>query len=193
MNWLTAKRFRALVLLAAGASLVLNLALLVPALYMVQVFDRVFGSRSVETLVMLTAITLLFLTLAYFVDAVRARALSFAGRSLEGLLSPAALESALAEVASGPRRADTEALRDIAQLRGFLSGAGILALFDAPWLPVYLLAIALMHPTLGLCALLGAVGLAAVGVLNHWLTHGHAAAVVERSRVSLRTAEALDA
>jgi PrtD family type I secretion system ABC transporter len=191
MTWLTAKRFRAFVLLAAGASLVLNLALLAPALYMVQVFDRVFGSRSVETLVMLTAITLLFLALAYFVDGVRARALSFAGRSLDRLLSPAALENALSAVASGPRRVDTDALRDIAQLRGLLNGGGILALFDAPWLPVYLLAITLMHPTLGLCALIGAVGLATVGVLNHWLTRGPAAAVVERSRTSLRTAEAL--
>jgi ABC-type protease/lipase transport system fused ATPase/permease subunit len=125
MNWLTAKRLRPFVLLAAGASLVLNLALLVPALYMVQVLDRVFGSRSVETLVMLSAITLLFLALSYFVDALRARALSFAGRSLDRQLSPTALESALTEVAGGPRRVDTDALRDIAQLRGFLNGGGI--------------------------------------------------------------------
>jgi PrtD family type I secretion system ABC transporter len=191
MNWLTAKRLRPFVLLAAGASLVLNLALLVPALYMVQVLDRVFGSRSVETLVMLSAITLLFLALSYFVDALRARALSFAGRSLDRQLSPTALESALTEVAGGPRRVDTDALRDIAQLRGFLNGGGILALFDAPWLPIYLLAIAALHPTLGFCALIGAIALATTGVLNHWLTRGHAAAVLERSRASLRSAEAL--
>ena len=53
-------------------------------------------------------------------------------------------------------RADTDALRDVAQLRAFLSGPGVLALFDAPWLPVYLLVITLMHPLLGVVATLGA-------------------------------------
>ena len=134
----------------------------------------------------------LFLALAYFVDAVRARALSFAGRSLDRLLSPAALESALSAVASGPRRVDTDALRDIAQLRGLLNGGGILALFDAPWLPVYLLAITLDAPDARpLRADRRRWPRRRVGVLNHWLTHGHAAAVLERSRASLRTAEAL--
>jgi PrtD family type I secretion system ABC transporter len=191
MSWLLAQRLRSLVLLAAGASLVLNLALLMPALYMMQVFDRVFSSGSVETLVMLSAITLLFLALSYFVDTVRARSLGFAGRSLDGLLSPAALRRSLEEAASRPREADTDALRDIAQLRGLLNGTGILALFDAPWLPVYLLVIALMHPTLGVAAGVGAAVLAALGVLNDRLTRGSAAAVLGRSRASLRGAEAI--
>jgi PrtD family type I secretion system ABC transporter len=191
MTWLFAKRLRAFVLLAGGASLLLNLALLMPALYMLQVFDRVFSSGSVETLVMLSAITLLFLVLAYFVDAVRARSLGWAGRALDRLLSPAALRSSLEHGASGPGRADADALRDIAQLRGLLNGAGILALFDAPWLPVYLAVIALMHPTLGFAALLGAVVLAALGVLNDRLTRASAAALHGRSRASLRGAEAL--
>ena len=108
MTWLTAKRLRPFVLLAAGASLVLNLALLVPALYMVQVFDRVFGSRSVETLVMLTAITLLFLALALL----RGRACAHARSGLGGplarpALSPAALASALRRGAQRARAAPT--------------------------------------------------------------------------------------
>jgi PrtD family type I secretion system ABC transporter len=191
MSWLFAKRLRSFVLLAAGASLVLNLALLMPALYMMQVFDRVFSSSSLETLVMLSAITLLFLALAYFVDAVRARALAFAGRSLDRLLSPEALRSSLEQAATAPRQRDIDALRDIAQLRGLLNGSGILALFDAPWFPIYLTVIGLMHPTLGLCAAVGAVMLAALGVLNDRLTRGRAAAVLGRSRESLRGAEAL--
>src|SRR5882672_5648241 len=73
VTWLFAKRLRPFVLLAAGASLVLNVALLMPALYMMQVFDRVFGSGSVETLVMLSLITLLFLGVGFCVDAARAR------------------------------------------------------------------------------------------------------------------------
>ena len=79
MTWLFAKALRPFVSLAAGASLLLNLALLVPALYMMQVFDRVFGSGSVETLIMLSAITLLLLSLSYVLDTVRQRALAWAG------------------------------------------------------------------------------------------------------------------
>ena len=75
MKWLLVRRLRSFVVLAAGASFVLNVALLMPAVYMMQVFDRVFTSNSVETLVMLGLITLLFLALGYFVDMVRARSL----------------------------------------------------------------------------------------------------------------------
>jgi PrtD family type I secretion system ABC transporter len=191
VTWLFAKRLRPFVLLAAGASFVLNVALLMPALYMMQVFDRVFGSGSVETLVMLSLITLLFLGLGFCVDAARARALAWAGRSLDRRLSPAALEASLEHAAGSPGRADTDALRDIAQLRGLLAGSGVLALFDAPWLPVYLAVIALMHPALGAVATLGAALLAALGVLNDRLTRGRAAAMLTRSRASLRGAEAL--
>ncbi|HET7204017.1 MAG TPA: type I secretion system permease/ATPase [Steroidobacteraceae bacterium] len=191
MSWLLSKGLRSFVLLAAAASLLLNVALLMPALYMMQVFDRVFASGSVETLVMLSAITLLFLVLSWFLDVARTRSLGLAGRSLERLLSPAALRGALEQASSGVGRADADALRDIAQLRGLLGGSGILALFDAPWLPVYLLVIALMHPWLGLVAAVGAVVLAALGLLNDRLTRGHADTVVRRTRGSTRRAEAL--
>ncbi len=73
MSWLFVRRLRGFVLLAALASLFLNVALLMPSIYMMQVFDRVFSSRSVETLVMLGAITLTFLALGYFLDTVRVR------------------------------------------------------------------------------------------------------------------------
>ena len=91
MGWLFARHLRPFVLLAGAASLVLNFALLMPAIYMVQVFDRVFASRSVETLVMLTALALLALALGYCMDTARARALSWAGAALDRRLSPAAL------------------------------------------------------------------------------------------------------
>ena len=89
------KHLRPFVLLAGAASLLLNLALLVPAVYMVQVFDRVFASCSVETLVVLTLATALALSLGYCMDTVRARALARAGRTLDQRLSPAALSAVL--------------------------------------------------------------------------------------------------
>jgi PrtD family type I secretion system ABC transporter len=191
MEWLFARRLRSWVLLAAAASLVLNVALLMPAIYMMQVFDRVFASGSVETLVMLSAVTLLFLWLSWFLDVARTRSLSAAGRSIDRLLAPAALRNALEQAANGSARGDADALRDIAQLRGLLGGNGVLALFDAPWLPVYLLVITFMHPWLGAMAATGAALLAGLGVLNDRLTRGHAEEVVRGSRHSTRLAESL--
>jgi PrtD family type I secretion system ABC transporter len=189
MKWLFAKRLRSFVLLAGGASLVLNLALLMPAIYMMQVFDRVLTSGSTETLAMLAAITLLFLGLGYYLDTVRTRALAWAGRSLDRSIAPAAFRSSLEDSAARAGTLDTDVLRDVSQLRTFLSGPGVLALFDAPWLPIYLLLIALMHPTLGIAATIGAIALVALGVLTDYLTRDAAEQTLRRSRASTRLAE----
>jgi PrtD family type I secretion system ABC transporter len=191
MSWLFARQLRPFVLLAGAASLVLNLALLVPALYMLQVFDRVFASRSLETLVMLSLLTALALGLAYFMDSARARALAWAGRALEARLAPAALENVLRDAAAPSGRPDGDLLRDIGQLRSFLAGSGIHAFFDAPWVPIYVLAIALMHPVLGLTAAIGACLLAAIALVTEKLTQEPVRQVVAGSRASAQHAEAL--
>jgi PrtD family type I secretion system ABC transporter len=191
MGWLFARHLRPFVLLAGAASLVLNVALLAPALYMVQVFDRVFASRSVETLAMLTIAALLALALGYCMDTVRAGALAWAGAALERRLSPAALGEALRQAAAAPGRIDTDAMRDVAKLRAFLGGSGIQALFDAPWLPVYLIVIALMHPLLGAVAALGALAIAAIAMLTERLTRHAAGDVLQKSRSASRHVEAL--
>ena len=178
-------------LLAGAASLLLNLALLMPSIYMMQVFDRVFSSRSVETLVMLSALAFLALALGYCMDIVRTRALGWSGRALDRRLSSAALASVLREAAGVAGRASTDALRDIAQLRAFLSGSGVQALFDAPWLPIYVLVICLMHPLLGLAAALGACMLVALAVLNERLLRGRAERSLRFSRDTTRHADAL--
>jgi ABC-type protease/lipase transport system fused ATPase/permease subunit len=145
MSWLFARQLRRFVLLAAAASLVLNVALLAPALYMLQVFDRVFASRSVETLVMLSLAAALALGVVYFMDTVRARALAWAGGALDRRLAPPALESMLRNAAAPSGRSDGDVLRDIGKLRSFLAGGGIHAFFDVPWVPIYVLVIGLMH------------------------------------------------
>ncbi len=194
MNWLFVKPLRPFVLLAGAASLLLNLALLMPALYMLQVFDRVFASRSVETLVMLTLLVLLALALAWCLDTVRARALAQAGRNLDRLLSPRALNASLrhaAGIGGIGDRAGVDTLRDIRQLRALLAGSGILALFDAPWLPLHLLVITLMHPLLGLAAALGTCALIALAVATERLTRTRTEQALRQARGSHRHAEAL--
>jgi PrtD family type I secretion system ABC transporter len=193
MSWLFAPRLRPFMLLAAAASLLLNVAMLVPAIYMTQVFDRVFASRSVETLVMLSLFAALALGLGYAMDTLRARTLAKAGRALEERLGAAALADALRHAARTvtARGPDTDALRDVARLRGFLSGPAIQSLMDAPWLPVYLIVIALMHPVLGAVATLGALVLAGLGVLTERLTRAPGDQVLQRSRAASRKADAL--
>jgi PrtD family type I secretion system ABC transporter len=191
MRWLFASRLRPFVLLACGASIALNLALLIPSIYMLQVFDRVLSSRSNETLAMLSLLAALALLLGYFADSVRAGSLGWAGRSLDRFLSPLALENSLKQAAVNSRRGETDVLRDIGQLRGFLSSGGILALFDAPWLPLYLLIIGMMHPLLGIAALLGALFLVLLAALTEKLTRSYAQAATSSGRDAAAHVQAL--
>src|SRR5205085_4603401 len=111
MRWLLLPPLRPFVLLAAATSLGLNLALLMPSMYTLQVFDRVFASRSIETLVVLSALTVLALGFAYCMDIARSRALALAGIAPDGLLSPA-------ETETGPARS-VRSRRDAYDTRTF--------------------------------------------------------------------------
>jgi PrtD family type I secretion system ABC transporter len=182
MRWLLAAPLRPFVLLAAAASLLLNLAMLVPSLFMLQVFDRVFASRSMETLVMLCALTVLALAFAYCMDVVRSRALASAGHALHRLLAPAVLERSIAQAAAVGGPGSVDRLRDVARLGGFLGSAGVRALFDAPWLPIYLFVIGLMHPWLGFASGLAAVGLGLVALATERMTRPIADATLAGSR-----------
>lgn len=167
MHWLLMPATRPDLMLAALASLLLNLALLVPALYMLQVFDRVFSSRSIETLVVLGVAAMGALGLAFAMDRVRARLLARAGLAVDEALAGAALNATLdgaaRSTADGPAAG---ALGDIGRLRQFLAGPAVQALFDAPWLPVHLLVIYALHPALGWAAAASAVCLLAMGLLS---------------------------
>ena len=191
MRWLFVQPLRHFVLLAAGASLLLNLAMLVPAIYSLQVFDRVFSSRSIETLLMLSALTLVALAFAYAMDVARSRALAAAGRTLQQLLSSSALDLALRQAATGRTRPNADRLRDINLLRNVLSSGGIRALFDAPWLPIYLLVIGLMNPMLGVAAGVGAAVLALLALATERLTGRATDAAQQRARGVGRHAELL--
>jgi PrtD family type I secretion system ABC transporter len=192
MNWLFARPLWPAVRLAFVASAVLNLMLLVPALYTLQVFERVFTSRSVETLVMLSALVVIALALSVAMDVLRGRALELAGASLSRLLAPAAFERLLQQQAQRPLEATGEStLRDVATLQRFVAGRGAVALFDAPWLPLHLLVITLMHPWLGAAATAGTLVLLALGALTEMLTREDAKAAELGTRQAQRQQQSL--
>ena len=151
-------------------SLAINALLLVPALYMLQVFDRVLSSRSEETLVMLSVGGLLALAMMAALDVLRARLLAACGLALDRWLGPSVLQGLLEQTARLGGAEHLNGLRDVAILRGFLVGAGVVALFDAPWLPLFLLLIYLFHPLLGAVALVGAALMLLLAALNERVT-----------------------
>jgi PrtD family type I secretion system ABC transporter len=191
MRWLFAQQLRPFVTLAAGASLLLNLALLAPALYMLQVFDRVFASGSIETLVMLSIPLAVMLTLGFYMDTARARALAAAGRRVEASLAPAALGNQLLSAATAGVHRNDDALRDVAQLRTLLASSGVVALFDAPWVPLYLLLITFMHPLLGGVATLGAMLLVALSLITEYATRRYTEQALQATRATHRRADSL--
>ena len=154
-------------------SLAINLLLLAPPLYMLQVFDRVLASRSAETLVMLSLAVGAALLVMACLDVLRAWLLAAAGAALDRRLGPLVLDGLLAQTA---RRSGTAShvsgLRDVTVLRSFLAGSGLVALFDAPWLPLFVAVIFVFHPLLGTVALAGALLMALLAYLNERLARG---------------------
>jgi ATP-binding cassette, subfamily C, bacterial exporter for protease/lipase len=148
-------------------SMVYNLMLLAPTLYMLQVFDRVLSSRSELTLLALSLITLFFFGVMAFADWMRSRVLVRGGVRLDQELSSrvfdASFDSYLSDARSGPPRA----FYDLITLRQFLTGQGIFALFDLPWAPIYLAVIFFLHPLLGWIAILFALVQGALAWLGH--------------------------
>jgi PrtD family type I secretion system ABC transporter len=177
-------RLRPHFLYAGLFSLAINALLLVPPLYMLQVFDRVLASRSSETLAVLTIAAVVALFAMALLDVIRARLLAAAGTALDRRLGPRVLDGLLAQTAKLSGASYLNGLRDVNTLRGFLGGTGLMMLFDAPWLPLFLLVIFLFHPVLGAVAAAGAFAMVVLAVLNELLTR----APLERAQAEGRRA-----
>ncbi|MEJ7929560.1 type I secretion system permease/ATPase [Ramlibacter sp. AN1015] len=155
----------------AGFSLFINLLMLVPAIFMLQVFDRVLVSRSMDTLVVLALGAALGLALMVALDYVRARLQGVAGNVIADSLAPVVTRLSVAQGArlTGGRNT-SEGLRDVQALRSAFSAQGLLAVFDAPWLFFYVAVIWLAHPYLGMTALGAAALMLALTLVNDWIT-----------------------
>ena len=145
----------------------INLLALTGSFYMLQVYDRVIPSHSVQTLVGLTVIMIALYACNGVFELIRTRVLSRIGlrfdRKLRARVFTAVL---LLPIRTGTRGDALQPVRDLDQIRGFLSGAGPTALFDLPWMPLYLGLVYLLHPWLGLMATAGAALLVGLTLLT---------------------------
>jgi len=139
-------------------SAIINLLMLSGSLYMLQVYDRVLSSRSVPTLIGLSLLLLVAYALQGFLDAIRVRMLARIGARFDEQVSPAAFGAARRLSLIGKRTEEAlQPIRDLDQIRGFLSSMGPTALFDMPWMPLFFAGCFLLHPWLGWLALGGGV------------------------------------
>jgi PrtD family type I secretion system ABC transporter len=147
-----------------------NVLMLTGAFFMLQIYDRVLPSRSVPTLVALaTLVAILFAFLA-ILDMVRSRILIRIGASLDDALSARVYDAIVRlPLRTGVRGDGLQPLRDLDAVRAFLSGPGPTALFDLPWLPLYLAIIFAFHIALGIAALIGAIVLITLTLITEAL------------------------
>ena len=157
---------RPLLMHIASFSFCINLLFLIPAVFTLQVFDRVITSNSQDTLVVLLTGTAVALLILLFLDYVRTRLQNLLGNIIDERLSPPVVNAIVVRAARAPNSARADGMRDVASLRGVFAANGLIAVFDAPWVPVYVLVIWFFHPALGVGAGLAAIVMLALAWLN---------------------------
>lgn len=134
---------------AGFVSLFINLLMLVPSLYMLQIYDRVLASRSEETLLMLTLIVVVMFAVMGTLEFVRSRILIRVGNGIDAKMSSRLFDAMFALANKYPGKSTSQPLSDLTQIRQFLTGTPLFAFFDTPWMPIYIGIMFLFHPWFG--------------------------------------------
>ncbi|MFQ5437783.1 MAG: type I secretion system permease/ATPase [Paracoccaceae bacterium] len=152
-------------------SFFVNALMLTGPIFMLQVYDRVLGSRSEETLLALSVLVAFLYGIMGVLDYARGRVLARVGASFQSLLDHRVFTAVLrhAGLAAG-RLGPNTGLRDLESVQRLLSSPALFAVFDVPWTPVFLFAIFIFHPWLGYLAVMGGAVLIAITLLNQLMT-----------------------
>ena len=189
------------VFLSVGAfSAVINLLMLVPAIYMLQVYDRVLASMNVSTLLMLTIITVGLFMLMAALEWVRSMTLVHLSNRLDQEFSPRVFAASFVEQLRNSKGNPQQPLSDLNNIRQFVTGQGIFAFFDTPWAPIYIGVVFLFHWQLGVMVIVGLFILLGLALANELTTHKRlteannlAIQASSQAQGSLRNAEVLEA
>lgn len=157
---------RSALLTVAAFSGFINVLMLSPAIYMLQVYDRVLGSRNETTLLVLSVLVVGAFLFMAALEAVRGWVLVRVGARLDSQLNARVFTAAFERNLRRPGSNTAQPIHDLNTVRQTLTGAALLAAFDAPWLPIYLVVIFLMSPALGWFATGGALLLLVLAVVN---------------------------
>ena len=151
-------------------SFVVNILMLTGPLYMLQVYDRVLGSRSLETLFGLTLIVAFLYGMMGLLDFSRARIMARVGSRFQARLDKRVFDAVIRKSAIAPDESSATGLRDLESIQRMLISPALMSLFDMPWTPLFLFGIMLFHPWLGYLAIGGGVILIVLTILNQTTT-----------------------
>lgn len=163
--------FRNAFLTVAVFSFFINFMMLTPSIYMLQVYDRVLASRNETTLLMLSLLIVGLYAMMSLLETVRSFVLVRVGAQLDLILNTRVFTAAFERNLTKSGSNAAQALHDLATVRQALTGAGLLALLDAPWMPIYLVVIFIFSVPLGVFALVGALILIALALVNEKISH----------------------
>jgi len=152
-------------------SFCINLLMIVPAIYMLQVYDRVITSGSYNTLLVLTLIMVFLMVSMGGLEWVRSRVLIHLGERIDGLLASRLFDAGFVNKLRGAPNSGAQGLQDLFGLKNFVTGNGLFAFLDFPWLPVYLAIMFVFHPLYGWVGVGAAVILLAFAFINEYLTN----------------------
>ncbi len=151
-------------------SFVINILMLTPALYMLQVYDRVMQSRSIETLILITLIVVVLFIVMGLLEIIRARVLVRVGNKLDMHLNGHLFDSIFHIAKMNPAAGTAQPITDLTKVRQFLTGNGVFAFFDAPWFPIYLFILYLFSPWLALFAFFASLVIMTITLINDFTT-----------------------
>jgi ATP-binding cassette subfamily C exporter for protease/lipase len=156
-------------LTVAVFSMVVNLLMLTPTLYMLQVFDRVLLSQSQLTLLVVSLLTLFLFAMMAFGEWARSILLVRTGVKLDQALSQKVFRSSFLSYLNPSESDPAKAFGYLITLRQFMTGNGVFALFDSPWVPIYIAVLFLLHPVLGFVAIVFALVQTSIAWYGHSL------------------------
>ncbi|MEH3021927.1 MAG: type I secretion system permease/ATPase [Pseudomonas oryzihabitans] len=152
-------------------SLFVNLLLLVPSFYMLEVYDRVVSSRSVTTLIMLTLIVVFLMSVYGALEWIRSRMMVRISTRLDLMLSERVFNASFKQsLFTNGLGVSAQPMGDLAGLRQFLTGSGLFAFFDVPWIPVYVGIMFYFHPWFGWLTVFGSLVAIVFAIANEWAT-----------------------
>jgi len=181
---LALKEMKHVFIMLAVYSFFLNILMLAAPFYMLVVYDIVMPSKNINTLLLVTLITIMFFAGMWILDYVRGKLTIYASNKLDLMLNERVFNATFALAAKYPDRANTQPLQDFRSIKTFLGGQGIYAFFDFPWFPVYIAIMFAFSPVYGL------YGLAATAIilLLTWLNEKMTKEGLESSNESYRKA-----